>query len=173
MIPSTLEEFSEIWCVDFEFMAPEGDVPIPVCMVAHEIRSARRVRLWQDELSEPPYRLGLKSLFIAYYASAELNCHLALKWPLPTYVLDLCIEFKNLTNGLNLPAGRTLLGAMSYFRLDCLSSLEKDEMRQLALRGGPWTAQEKDSLLDYCESDVKALVCYSRKWSPSWTCPAL
>jgi len=157
MIPSTLGEFFEIWCVDFEFMAADGEIPIPVCMVAHEIRSGRRVRLWQDQLSEPPYRLSANALFVAYYASAELNCHLALKWPLPVYVLDLCIEFKNLTNGLNLPAGRGLLGAMSYFRLDSLSVLEKDEMRQLALRGGPWTAEEKESLLTYCESDVKAL----------------
>jgi DNA polymerase I len=171
MIPSTLAEFSEIWCVDFEFTAPEGEIPIPVCMVAHEIRSGSRVRLWQDQLSEPPYRLGANALFVAYYASAELNCHLALNWPLPEYVLDLCIEFKNLTNGLNLPAGRGLLGAMSYFRLDCLSVLEKDEMRQLALRGGPWTAEEKNSLLDYCESDVKALTLLFEKMAPKLDLP--
>src|SRR4030095_5915783 len=171
MIPSTLGEFAEIWCVDFEFMSPEGDIPIPVCMVAHEIRSGRRVRLWQDELSEPPYRLGSRSLFVAYYASAGLGCHLALKWPLPIYVLDLCIEFKNLTNGLNVPAGRGLLGAMSYFHLDCLSVLVKDEMRQLALRGGPWTAEEKESLLDYCESDVKALTLLFDKMAPKLDLP--
>jgi DNA polymerase family A len=171
MIPSTLREFSEIWCADFEFMAPEGEVPIPVCMVAHEIRSGRSVRLWQDKLSEPPYRLGPSTLFVAYYASAELGCHLALKWPLPIYVLDLCIEFKNLTNGLNLPGRRNLLGAMSYFRLDCVSALEKDEMRQLALRGGPWTAEEKQFLLDYCESDVKALTLLFEKMAPKLDLP--
>ncbi len=30
-------------------------------------------------------------------------------------------------------------------------------MRQLALRGGPWTQEERAALLDYCESDVAAL----------------
>jgi hypothetical protein len=30
-------------------------------------------------------------------------------------------------------------------------------MRELALRGGPWTAEERRALLDYCEADVIAL----------------
>ena len=30
-------------------------------------------------------------------------------------------------------------------------------MRQLVLRGGPWTQEERAALLDYCESDVAAL----------------
>jgi hypothetical protein len=30
-------------------------------------------------------------------------------------------------------------------------------MRALAMRGGPWTQQERDSLLEYCESDVVPL----------------
>src|SRR4030095_12486261 len=75
------------------------------------------------------------------------------------------------TNGLNLPAGRGLLGAMSYFHLDCLSVLEKDEMRQLALRGGRRTAEEKPSLLDYCESDVKALGLLFKKMAPKLDLP--
>ena len=30
-------------------------------------------------------------------------------------------------------------------------------MRELALRGGPWSAEERAALLDYCQSDVLAL----------------
>jgi hypothetical protein len=42
--------FKEIWAVDFEFGADPGENPDPVCLVALEIHSGRKVRLWRDEL---------------------------------------------------------------------------------------------------------------------------
>lgn len=75
-----LHSFQEIWLVDFEFQQATGERPIPVCMVAREFRSGRLVRLWEHQLRslpEPPYSVGPDSLFVAYYASAELSCHLA------------------------------------------------------------------------------------------------
>jgi hypothetical protein len=100
-------------------------------------------------------------LVIAFYASAELGCHLALGWPLPARVLDLYVEFRRLTNGRPTPCGSGLLGALTWFGLDGLAAVEKAEMRELALRGGPWTAEERTVLLDYCQSDVDAL---TRLW---------
>ena len=153
-------EFSQIWAADFEFSAPSGERPKPVCLVAHEVSSGRIIRLFGDELlslGTAPYSIGTDSLFVAYYAPAELGCHLALKWPVPQNILDLYPEFRNLTNGLNTPAGSGLLGALVYFGLDSMDAVEKDSMRQLALRGGPYTDEEQISLLDYCESDVRAL----------------
>ena len=65
-----------------------------------ELRSGRKLRLWRDEFgSLPPYPTGPDVLFVAYYASAEIGCHLALGWPVPERVLDLFTEFRNLTNG--------------------------------------------------------------------------
>jgi hypothetical protein len=152
--------FDEVWAVDFEFAAPPGERPTPICLVARELGTRRTIRLWQDELHQltvPPYPTGRDTLFIAYYASAEVACHLALAWPVPARVLDLYVEFRNLTNGLEVPCGAGLLGALSYFGLDGLDTVEKESMRQLALRGGPWTAGERAALLGYCESDVIAL----------------
>src|SRR5438309_620665 len=83
-------EFREVVLADFEFEAPPGERPTPVCLVAHELRSGRTYRLWQDDLqrlTEPPYPVEQDCLFIAYYASAELGCHLALGWRLPVNVL--------------------------------------------------------------------------------------
>ncbi len=108
-------------------------------------------------LDAPPYSIASDSLLVAYYAAAELGCHLALDWPLPAYVLDLYAEFRNLTNGLDTPAGNGLLGALVYFGLDSMAAAEKESMRQLAMRGGPYTAEEREALLSYCESDVMAL----------------
>jgi DNA polymerase I len=153
-----LDAFREIVATDLEFTATTGGRPIPVCLVAHELRSGRRFRLWQDQLGPtPPYARGPDVLFVAYYASAELGCYRVLGWPIPERILDLFTEFRDRTNGLTTPAGAGLLGALTYFGIDGIGADEKDEMRSLALRGGPWTAQEREALLDYCQGDVIAL----------------
>ncbi len=152
--------FREIWAVDFEFRAPPGHNPEPICMVAKEILSGRTIRLWQEALraaATPPFDTGPDTLFVAYYASAEIGCHLALGWEIPANILDLYVEFRNFTNGLPTPCGAGLLGAMSYFGLGGIQALEKEGMRELAMRGGPFTADEQAALLDYCETDVNAL----------------
>ena len=150
--------FAQIWAVDFEFTAPPGERPDPICLVARELRSGRTIRLWRDQFGlEPPYRLDADALFVAYYASAELGCHRVLGWPMPARVLDLYTEFRLRTNGGSTPAGRSLLGALIYFALHGIGAIEKQDMRALAMRGGPWSGEERETLLSYCESDVDAL----------------
>jgi hypothetical protein len=145
--------------VDFEFTAPNGCRPTPLCLVAREFRSGRVVRLWLagDTPRLPPHSTGPDSLFVAYYASAELGCHLALDWPVPERILDLCAEFKCRTSGLEVPNGKGLLGALTFYGLDGLAAAEKETMRELAMRGGPYTPAEQQALLEYCETDVNAL----------------
>ena len=150
--------FKEVWLVDFEFGAPPGDIQEPVCLVAWELNSGRKMRLWRDEFgTAPPYSTGPDALFVAYYASAEIGCHLALGWPVPERVLDLYVEFRNHTNGLPTISGAGLLGALAQYGLDGIGAGEKDEMRDLILRGGPWAETERTDILTYCESDVASL----------------
>jgi DNA polymerase I-like protein with 3'-5' exonuclease and polymerase domains len=56
-----------------------------------------------------------------------------------------------------LPAGKGLLGALIYFGLQHIDMGEKTEMRALAMRGGPYTVEERLALLAYCMTDVIAL----------------
>jgi DNA polymerase-1 len=164
--------YREIWLVDFEFLALPGERPNPVCLCALELRTGRLVRQWRDEFGlTPPYSIGPDALFIAYFASAELGCHLALGWRQPARVLDLFIEFRSRTNGLPTPSGSGLIGALTYFGLDSIGALEKDEMRDLVLRGGPWSADERAAILDYCESDVRALARLSHVMGPQIDLP--
>jgi hypothetical protein len=168
------QQFRQVWLADFEFSAPPGDKPVPICLVAIELSSGKRMKVWSDQLNrmnKPPYEIDCNSLFVAYYASAELGCHLALGWPLPENVLDLYVEFRNLTNGRPLPSGKGLLGALVYFGLGSIAASEKDEMRDLAIRGGPYTVEERDSLLNYCESDVEALCKLFQKMIPAIDMP--
>ena len=64
----TFSRFEEIVLVDFEFNGGEGNRPNVVCLVAYELRSGRRFRLWRDQLgSKPPYRST-----IALYSSPTM-----------------------------------------------------------------------------------------------------
>jgi hypothetical protein len=153
-----LDMFREVVVVDTEFTATAGDRPIPVCLVAHELRSGRRFRLWHDEFgSTPPYATGPDVLFVAYYASAEFGCYRVLGWQMPERILDLFTEFRARTNGLTIPSGAGLLGALTYFGLDAMGAVEKKEMQQ-AIGNGTWQGRfDPKEILDYCESDVEAL----------------
>jgi DNA polymerase-1 len=154
------QQFDEVWLVDFEFQCPDGELPRPICLVARELASGRVLRVWESDLRQmkrPPYPTGRAALFVSYYSSAELGCHLALGWPMPENVLDLYVEFRNLTNGRPVPCGTALLGALAYFGLDAIEGAEKESMRELAMRGGPWSEEERRALLLYCETDVDAL----------------
>ena len=154
------KQFQSIWLVDFKFAVPPGERPTPICLVARELGSGRRIKFFQDELmamKSPPYNIDKHSLIVAYYASAEVGCHQSLGWDFPANLLDLYCEFRNLTNGRPTPCGDGLLGALTWFGLSGVEVVERESMRRLALRGGPWTPGEKALLLDYCESEVDAL----------------
>jgi DNA polymerase I len=171
---SLVASYKEIWLVDFEFDASDGEQPKPVCLVAKELKSGQVLKLWQDEmgrLKQPPYAIDGDSLFVAYYASAEFGCHLALNWSLPENILDLFTEFRTLTNGKFIPSGKGLLGALAYFGLPRIDSTEKDTMRDLILSGVPWSEQEQLDILDYCESDVVALEKLLPKMAPHLDMP--
>ena len=160
MTGAALDQFEHVWLMDFEFHQPDGERPAPICMVAREFHTGLTVRYWADELatmSGPPFSIGPDSLLVAFYASAELGCFRAMGWPMPARILDLFCEFRNHTNGLVVPCGNGLLGALAFHGLDAIGAVEKDSMRDLAIRGGPYTETERRDLLAYCETDVAAL----------------
>ena len=160
--------FQHVVTVDFEFefgghdtveaAGRSGERPRPVCMVARELRSGKTWRLWRDQFQpQPPFPIDRNTLLIAYYASAELGCFLALGWPQPIYILDLFIEFRARTNGFTLPHGASLLGAAAVFGIDGIELTEKQDLRARILSGGPWSVDDRAAILTYCESDVVTL----------------
>jgi DNA polymerase family A len=164
---AALAAFAEVWLFDFEFVPLPGEHPDVVCLVAHELRSGRTLRLWRDQLTEtPPYRTDAGVLFVCFAAAAECACHLALGWPLPARILDLSPEFRNITNGVALPddpadkkgKGRKgLIGALRYYGLETIGAKYKDAMQKRVIEGWPFTDDERRRILKYCESDVLAL----------------
>jgi len=114
--------------------------------------------LWCDELyslDEPPFDIGPDSLYVAYSVTAEFSCHLALGWRLPAFTLDLFPEYRNVINCVL--KGAKLIQCMHFYGVQGIEALVKQEMQNLAIRGGPFTTQERKELLEYNETDVIAL----------------
>jgi len=159
-----LSDFTDgVFLIDFEFRPEngrEGNTPEPVCLVVKGFLSGVTSRYWKDDLggrTSSPFSVERGALCVAYFASAEMDCFLKLGWQLPENLLDLFVEFRCLTNGTAPPNGAGLLGALLYFGLPAMAAQQKDAMRDLVLRGGPWTPQEQQDILEYCETDVTAL----------------
>lgn len=155
------EDFSQIWVVDYEFHSDgiEGNPQNPICYCARELNSGKIIQHWiNGGESQPDYSISDNSLFVAYFASAEMGCHASLAWSRPKYILDLFTEFRNLTNGKYLPSGRGLLGALTYFGVGSGDTAYKDSMRGRILEGPPYSEAEIKEILEYCDLDVKLTV---------------
>jgi hypothetical protein len=156
--------FQEIWACDFEYSAglDYGERPRPVCMVARELNSGCELQLWRDELirrRRAPFPVGADTLFVSYFAAAELGCFLELNWPLPAKIIDLYAEFRAITNigGKRAPGFNSLLGALTWYGLASLDADRKGTMRARIQRGPPFTNAERREVLAYCAADVAAL----------------
>jgi DNA polymerase-1 len=162
----------EIWAVDFEYYpgpglangGVEGDAVTPLCLVAIEMRTGRVIRRWQDEFCPfPPYRLDAGALFVSFMSSAEYGCHAALNWGQPARSLDPYIEFRHYTNDGRIKSGDrekgfySLGGALRRFGEDGIDTTHKTEMRDRIIQGPPFSADERETILAYCEDDARAL----------------
>jgi len=158
--------FKHIVVVDTEFhfgghasleeASHSGERPIPVCLVAKDLRSGQTWRLWHTGWGpELPFPIGADTLVVAYYSSAEWGTFLAKGCKLPVHVLDLFTEFRARTNGRPLPNGAGLVGALAYFGLDSINAGEKRDLQTLIISGN--VEGHELEILDYCAGDVDAL----------------
>jgi hypothetical protein len=118
-VRTSLDEFERLVVWDFEFRAPPGDLPHPVCAAFLELRTSRRIELWLDDRRgpiEPPFPMDNRTLWVGFMTSAEFGCHRMLGWGRPAATLDLFVEFRNLLNPLY-RGKRDLLSAAEYFRI--------------------------------------------------------
>jgi DNA polymerase family A len=59
-----------------------------------------------------------------------------------------------------------LLGALAYFGVGSIGAKRKDDMRARILQGWPFSPEERQRILDYCESDTRALAALLPKLLP-------
>jgi hypothetical protein len=150
--------FQHAWVIDTEFRPIRGGRPIPRCIVARCIITDETLRLWvaDDPAPRCPFGLDRSELFIAYSADAEIGVFLKIGWPVPLCALDLYSEYLRIRNGLPRQGkGDGLKEALAYFGEATMGISDKISMLTLAVRGGPFTEEEKKELLVGCEADVE------------------
>ena len=151
-----MDQFDEIWVIDFEFGQDRNLLPDVRCLVAQELRSGRRCAYWRARLQglpRPPFRVDGTTLIVVFYGLAELGCFAQLEWQYPENLIDLYAEYRCKWNGIQLDCSG-LIGVAKRLGVIAPGDVHKGDMRNLAVRGGPYSEEEKKSLLAYCGGDV-------------------
>jgi hypothetical protein len=87
-------------------------------------------------LKRAPFDTGPDAVIVAYSATAELSCFLALGWPFPHHVIDLFIQMRAVVNGRSdIPKQHPglLVACEMYGISSSTSTAYKEEMRALIL----------------------------------------
>jgi len=126
--------FTEVWFLDTEFVALDGEPNIPVSLCAYELRSKRKVEMFFDRRHENPFT-NPDALFVCYNAVAEWKTFLALGWDIPRNCIDLFAEYANMVNGVwrgktsLKELGMGLVDAMREHGLDPMDAGDKETER--------------------------------------------
>jgi DNA polymerase-1 len=161
---SNLAKWGRVIGIDFEYRS--GPPPEPVCMIAIDFNTGKKWELFFERNSKVkcPIDFNQDDLAVAHNFSAEASCFGVLGWELPLNICCTMAEYRNLTNGIKFKYN--LLEACNAFGISCIESNEKDRMRDLALRGWPYTKEEQNALLEYCSTDVRVLAELIGKLNP-------
>ena len=149
----------ELIAIDTEYVSQPGEHVIPVCVCAKSLFTGKTWRIWHRRGSGSPFKTNPEIVYIAYSATAEWSYFLSCGWALPRSIIDLYPERSLEINGRKEPDGtrpnRKLLGAMESHGIGTRDQVAKDLNVALILRGAPYTPQEQERILDYCEEDVE------------------
>jgi DNA polymerase-1 len=167
--------FRQIVVLDFEYEVAngvynlrEGDLPVPLCMVAHildeNLRHVRTIKMWREELFAchlPPFDIGDDTLIVGYSLWAELTCFLVLGWPFPKHVFDLHTAYLAASNILlpydpdekRIKQGKGLADACRAYGISGWENLDKKEIAK-DIGEGRWQKYGTDVVFYYCETDV-------------------
>jgi DNA polymerase I len=164
------ENFGNIVVCDFEYEIADGDLPNPLCMVAHvldeNLRHVRTVRLWRGDFgAAPPFDIGDDTLFVAYSAWAEMTCFKVLGWKFPVHVFDLHTAFLAASNILlpynpdekRIRQRKRLSDACRAYGIPGWEHIDKEEISK-AIGEGRWREYGRERVEEYCEEDVRMSV---------------
>ncbi len=161
--------FDEVVCFDFEYRAPDGELPHVWCGVFYRCSEDRYYHFWRDELlnmKKPPFSDLGRVLYMAFAGHiGDLMVFLQLGWGLPAHYMDMQTELRARTNGnghLGLEFG--LGEAAFYAGCTTVDSVEKSHWQAKAMTAQEWTAEEKKGLLEYCQKDTQAVAEMYRRF---------
>jgi DNA polymerase I len=171
--------FAQTVVVDFEYEVSDGNLPNPLCMVAHvldeNLRHVRTIRMWREELlasTRLPFNLGPNTLFVAYSAWAEMTCFKVLGLQFPVHIFDLHTAYLAASNIL-LPYDpdeenkrkkprKRLSDACRAYGIEGWERIDKEAIAK-AIGEGRWREYGQEAVFDYCEEDVRMSVKLLRR----------
>jgi hypothetical protein len=163
-------DFGIIVVADFEYEVGAGDLPNPLCMVAHvlneHLQLVRTICLWRGEFGPaPPFDVDPNILFVAYSAWAEMTCFRMLGWRFPTHIFDQHTAYLAASN-LLLPYSpdevrkkqrKRLPDACRAYGIEGWEQIDKDTIAE-DIGHGRWCDHGRERVLEYCEEDVRMSV---------------
>ena len=150
----------DVIVLDAEYVGRTGEPVTPVCLCAKSLGTGQEWRIFSEPGIRQDCPLPIESdiLYVSFSAPAEWSYFLAVGWELPPTILDLYAEEMRLTNTQKDERGKryvpSLLNTLAKYGLDAMTAAEKEEMRDLILRGHPFSDGERAAILDYCMEDV-------------------
>jgi DNA polymerase-1 len=148
----------DIISLDTEFRTKIGARVEPVCMCARSILTDEVWKQWYEPGTSLSLPVDLHTLFVCFSAPAEWGYFEAAGWKLPVTIVDLFAEMMLRTNGCKGSTGKRiypgLLSSLESYGIGVRMVDEKKDMRDLVLRGAPYSPTEKASILSYCLEDV-------------------
>lgn len=149
-----LGTFANIVIFDFEYVAEDGEVPEPVCLVTYELFTGEERRFWTDELpSQSPYPTDGSTLYVTYASAGDFQCWARLGMSMPERVVDLYPEVRMLFYDRGRYIAPSLLNACRLLNIETMESAHKNYCRDLIINR-KWVEADRLTLLDYCAEDV-------------------
>ncbi|KIF65879.1 hypothetical protein HY68_38940 [Streptomyces sp. AcH 505] len=151
----------EAWCWDTEYEDRPGEHLRPVVLVAQNVFTGEQRISWLADGSRPtnlPFNTSSESVAISFYAAAENRCALAMGVPLPTNNICLFAEHRAATNGLALPMGNGLVGALAYRGLSHIDAGAKKAEQEFAAQTRVFDDEGRNRTTGYCCSDVASTI---------------
>jgi hypothetical protein len=151
-----------VWVLDTEYKSTEGELQVPHCLCALDLISLERRDVWLTPGTPCPFSMAKDELFILYAADADILTFIAMPgWPVPLAVVDPRVEWIRIDNGGDQykpgrreKKGYSLLDAARTFHVPAIPETAKKHWRDIAIRGAPFSEEERRGLLHYCRTDV-------------------
>ena len=150
--------YKHIISCDSEFIPSAGNLCEVLCFVYRDVITGE---VWRCEnrqqVLDLPFNLN-ETLIVVFYATAEFESWIAWNCPLPTHVLDLWLENKNIfQTGEEEKGTFTMLNVAKNYDISkelIMDDAEKNYWRDIALETKNYTKELWQGLLDYCEKDT-------------------
>ena len=148
-------KFKKIVVVDTEFQSDISNsyCTKALCAVYKDLKTEQTLKIWdyeENNLAQHHFDFE-ETLFVCFYATAEVGYFLKQLMGRPPYIFDCWTEYAKLyknNRDLSLLAAST-----AYSYPNPISKEEKEKFRDMCIKQNTWNKKEREEILNYCEGD--------------------